>query len=117
MFNIVCSEENLKTICKATSEKMSELFGEKLISVILYGSYARGNYGDFSDIDIMALVDMGKLDLAKYKKSVSSFSSSISLEYDVLLSVKLQDKATFDYWQDDLPYFVNVKKEGIVISA
>ena len=96
---------------------MREIFGEKLISVILYGSYARGDYEDFSDIDIMALVDMDKMELGKYRWEVSCFSSDIGLEYDVLLSVKLQDKETFDYWQDALPYFMNVKKEGIVISA
>jgi len=35
----------------------------------------------------------------------------------VLLSIKLQDTATFEEWQFVLPYFMNVKKEGIVINA
>ena len=117
MFNIICDEKKLKTICNITNEKMYEIFGDKLISVILYGSYARGDYEDFSDIDIMALVDMEKLELGEYRRKVSSFSSDIGLEYDVLLSIKLQDKKTFDEWQNVLPFFMNVKKEGIVISA
>ena len=117
MFNIICDEEKLKKICGLTNEKMREIFGDKLISVILYGSYARGDYEEFSDIDIMALVDMDKMELKKYQNEVFRFCNNIDLEYDVLLSVKLQDKETFDEWQYDLPYFMNIKKEGVIISA
>ena len=34
------------------------LFGEKLKSVIVYGSYARGDYNEHSDIDVMILVSL-----------------------------------------------------------
>ena len=117
MFNIICDEEKLKTICDITYKKMREIFGNKLINVILFGSYARGDYEDFSDIDIMALVDMDKMELGKYRRKVTSFSSDIGLEYDVLLSINLQDKETFDKWQYALPLFMNVKKEGIIVNA
>ena len=117
MFSIMCDEEKLKKICELSSKKMQEIFGDKLVSVILYGSYARGDYEEFSDIDIMALVDMDKMELKTCQDEVRRFSNDISLDYDVLLSIKLQDKDTFDYWQNDLPYFMNVKKEGIVINA
>jgi len=117
MINLTCDNDKLQIICNKSSKKMREIFGDKLISVILYGSYARGDYNEYSDIDIMALVDMEKLELGKNRWEVSCFSSDISLEYDVLLSIKLQDKATFDKWQYDLPYFMNVKKEGVSINA
>jgi len=117
MFSIMCDEDKLKKICELSGKKMREIFGNKLVSVILYGSYARGDYEEFSDIDIMALVDMDKMELGEYQWQVSCFLSDIDLEYDVLLSVHLQDKETFDKWQYVLPFFVNVKKEGIVINA
>ena len=117
MFNIICDPDKLKKICELTNEKMREIFGDKLVSVILYGSYARGDYEDFSDIDIMALVDMDKMELGKHRRKVSSFSSNIGLEYDVLLCIKLQDKETFNKWQYDLPFFMNVKREGIILNA
>ena len=113
----MCDENKLKTICELSSKKMREIFGEKLISVILYGSYARGDYDHESDIDVMALVDMENLELEKYSWEISSFMSDIDLEYCVFLSIKLQDKATFDKWQYTLPYFINVKKEGVIINV
>jgi len=117
MIDLTCDGDKLRIICNKSNEKLREIFGDKLISVILYGSYARGDYNEYSDIDVMALVDMDKLELGKYRREVSCFSSDMSLEYDVLLSIKLQDKNTFDKWQYVLPFFMNVKKEGIAINA
>ena len=39
--------------------------GDKLNKVILYGSYARGDYDDESDIDIMILADIALEDRDK----------------------------------------------------
>ena len=117
MIDLTCDSDKLQIICNKSSEKLKEVFGDKLINVILYGSYARGDYNEYSDIDIMALVDMDKLELGKYRWRVSSFMSDMDLEYDVLLSIKLQDKDTFEEWQNTLPFFMNVKKEGIIINA
>ena len=83
MFNIICDEDKLKTICNITNEKMREIFGNKLISVILYGSYARGDYEDFSDIDIMVLVDMDKMELGKYRRKVTYLLSKEDAENQI----------------------------------
>ena len=37
------------------SQQVKKLLGQKLDKVILYGSYARGDYNEHSDIDIMIL--------------------------------------------------------------
>ena len=117
MVDLTCDSDTLRIICEKSSEKLREIFGEKLIDVILFGSYARGDYNEYSDIDVMALVDMDKLELGKYRRKVTSFMSDIDLKYDVLLSIKLQDKLTFDKWHYNLPLFLNVKKEGVIINA
>ena len=38
--------------------ELKKIYGTYLKSVILYGSYARGDYTSDSDIDIMLLVDL-----------------------------------------------------------
>lgn len=91
------------------------MFGEKLENVFLYGSYARGEQTPESDIDVMALVDLPKDVLSRYRRDVSDFSSDIDLEYDVLLSVKLQDTETFNRYRDVLPFYKNVLREGVSV--
>ena len=111
----MCSKNTLTILLKETTDGLKSIFGEQLNSVILYGSYARGDYDDESDIDVMALVDMDKQELAAYRRPVSDFSSDLDLKYDVLLSIKLQDKATFEQYLSVLPFFKNVQREGVVI--
>lgn len=109
--------EVLNNILRKTSEELHDTFGQKLDSVILYGSYARGDYDDESDIDVMALVDMDKSELSKYRRKISSFAGDMDMKYDVLLSIKLQDKKTFDEYKTALPYYMNVLKDGVKINV
>ena len=113
---IVCDSNTLKIISNEVYKNIKNIFGVKLHSVILFGSYARGDCDKESDIDIMAIVDIDKSELIKYRRLVSKFTNCLDLKYDVLISVKLQDKSTFTAWQNTLPFFINVKKEGVVIS-
>lgn len=53
-----------------------EDFGSKLDAVILYGSYARGDFDAESDIDIMVRVKLSQQDLKKYQWEFSRFSSN-----------------------------------------
>lgn len=42
------------------SRELKRMLGERLVRVVLYGSYARGTYHDNSDVDIMILVKMSE---------------------------------------------------------
>jgi predicted nucleotidyltransferase len=113
----MCDKSTLQTVLELTNSKMREIFGEKLCEVTLFGPYARGDYDDESDIDVFAMVDMEAEKLAEYRSAVSGFASDLDLEYDILLSIILQDKATFDEWAHVSPFFINVKKEGVSLYA
>ena len=111
----MCAAAELELILKKTRDGLQGIFGTHLLDVMLYGSYARGEQQEESDIDVFALVDLNKEDLIKYRRTVSRFSSDIDLEHDVLLSIKLQDAETFYRYGTVLPFFKNVVKEGIRI--
>ena len=113
----MCSKNTLQLLLRETADGLRDIFGGRLDRVILYGSYARGDYDEESDIDVMALVDMDKNELAAYRRSVNAFSNQLDLKHDVLLSIKLQDKETFTQWADALPFFKNVLRDGILIDG
>jgi uncharacterized protein len=113
----MCSKQQVEEIGKSISIFAKGLFADKLDSVILYGSYARGDYDAESDIDVMLLVNIDKDELPKFHWDTSKFASKISLEYEVLVSLSVQDSDTFNKYRDALPYYKNINLEGIKIYA
>ena len=79
-------------------------FGSRLDSVILYGSYARNEADDESDIDIMILVNEDAQELSSYRDARNSFGTGLDLKYGVLTSMVLQDAETCYTWKDVLPF-------------
>ena len=113
----MCDKLTLQSVLSAVAEQARTTFANTLKSVILYGSYARGDYDDESDIDIMLLVDMPAEKLATYRKAIIVRLTDLDLEYGVFTSVMLQDLETFEKWKDTLPFFQKVLSEGVQISA
>ena len=50
-------------------EKIKKIYGSHVKQIILYGSYARGDFRPDSDVDIMILVDISDLDLNHMESS------------------------------------------------
>jgi predicted nucleotidyltransferase len=109
----IISKKNLKIVFGKVTKEMKLIFGDKLKAVLVYGSYARGDYNEDSDIDIFVLVDIEKFALSRYRTQVNYFASRLDLEYDIFLSIKLQDLFTFEYYREALPYYRNISAEGV----
>ncbi len=109
----MCSKRDLQSISDRVVVYARKLFEDKMDRVLLYGSYARGDYTDDSDIDIMIILNCPKDEVSSYRRKTSQMASRIGLEYDVLVSIILRDKETFDSKKEELPFYQNVVKDGI----
>ena len=79
----------------------------------LYGSYARGDYDNDSDIDILLAVNMTAEEISEVRRNVSMMTSDLSLRYDITISVVIEPVSRFVRYANVLPYYKNVIKEGI----
>lgn len=111
----MCSKDLLNDLLMQLSEHSKNVFGEKLKKVVLYGSYARGDYDEESDIDVMIFVDMSPEELSKYRKKITHFCSDLNVDNCVFISPKLQSVPLFEQWKNVLPFYQNVNKEGIQV--
>lgn len=113
----MCNQNTLKIILDKVCRYSRDAFGDKLCAVKLYGSYARGDFDDESDIDVMVVVDLEASELSQYEEQFSNYSFDLALEYRTLPSVFLQDKATYEKYKNSYPFFKNIEKEGVDLVA
>lgn len=94
-------------------KELCNIYGELVISIILYGSVARGMQTDESDIDIAILLKEGQTE--KMYDAMLDLIVDLELEYDKVLSVLRIDYTNFTTWENTLPFYKNVKKDGVVL--
>ena len=90
-----------------------KIVDEQLVSVILYGSVARGTASSESDVDV-ALLIKGSLSSVT-ENELSDFIVDMNLKYDKVSSVIDIDIDNYEKWKAVAPFYKNVKQDGIVL--
>lgn len=78
-------QDQMKELLKQYVEKISQIYDKSLAAVILYGSYARGDYTPDSDVDIMILVNLTEEEIQSSRRQVSEVTYDFNMEHDVLV--------------------------------
>jgi len=104
---------NIKSILRKLKKGLTSIYGDQLKTVILFGSYARGDARPpNSDINVMVVL-RGEFDYWKTDKLSSEFVADLSLENDVVISARLTSETK--YAESQMPFMNNVRKEGMTI--
>lgn len=97
--------------------EISKLIGNRLKKVILYGSYARGDYDKNSDIDVMILTDFNDNELAEYRTKIRNIACDLEFENDVIISPIVRNIEKYNNRINIVPFYMNVQKEGVIIHG
>lgn len=97
---------------------VKDILGDRAKKIILYGSYARGDYNESSDIDIMILTDLNDDEIIEYRNKIWEYAYDIEWDnnFDITLSPLVKNIDKFNYWLEALPFYMNVQKEGVVLN-
>jgi len=107
--------DNVKSILNDFLEEVKYLLGNRLKRIILYGSYARGDYNKNSDIDIMILTDLSDKEIAEYSSKLWEKCADIEIDYQIVISPLIRNIDNFNSWSDVKPFYMNIIKEGVVL--
>jgi predicted nucleotidyltransferase len=104
------TQKDIKPILEEVKKSLQKIYGEKLKGIILYGSYARGDATEDSDIDIIVL--LGEIrDFDAELDTLFEVIGQVDFKYDTLISVlPLEEK---QYLTRRMPVILNAKREGI----
>lgn len=113
----MCGKNEAIAILNEVCEACNQTFEHKIHDAFLYGSYARGDNHEWSDIDILLTVDISPEELRPYREAAASVCSDLGLEHDVMISVLIEPLDQFRRYSASLPYYRNVLREGIRYAA
>ena len=103
--------KDVDVILKRLKKDLKVALGEKIGDLILFGSYSRGDYTEYSDIDLLILVN-SRLSRDETRK-VDDLIAGYSFENDVVISGLVYPLDT--YQRFNTPFLLNIKEEGIVV--
>lgn len=95
--------------------EIKKIYGVHLRKVILYGSYARGDFNADSDVDIMILLDMSDLELKAYSQKLSYMTYDFNLDNDLDIKPIAKSEGHFKKWIANYPFYANIDREGVVL--
>lgn len=113
----MCDKSIVALISNRIRDAYMNAFGPDYIrGLYLYGSYARGDNTDDSDIDYVGIVDGDRLDLQRKIKNVWDTANTLGLEYDVIVSPTVIPSGEYEKYKSSVPYYMNIAKEGMAIE-
>jgi predicted nucleotidyltransferase len=107
------NNEKLKSLLPEIEKRIRTAFGSKVSKIILFGSYARGDYDSESDVDIFVLVNDNNL--RKYRKDRVKIITEFLESHNLLLSVRIINATKFSTYKDVVPFYQNVISQGITL--
>lgn len=96
-------------------DALKKIYGKAMKVVLLYGSYARGDYNEKSDVDIMILVDMPDSVINQFFAQTADMTYDFNMDNHVEFSPAVKNTKQFYKWVEVNPFYKNVKKEGRVL--
>ena len=93
----MCTSRQLYSITHDMVQEYRRVYGSAVEKILLYGSYARNEQDNESDVDIVAIVHGERNDLQELLKQVWDYSE-------------------YEKYKRILPYYMNIEKEGMKIG-
>ncbi len=107
--------EEMKNLIAQYVEAIREIYGTHVRQIILYGSYARGDFRPDSDVDLMILVDISDMELKNYAQQLSYMTYDFNLDHDLDIKPIAKSEAHFKKWVTNYPFYSAIYKEGLVL--
>lgn len=102
----------IEPILKEFRTGVEVLYNKRLKGIILYGSWARDEATDDSDIDLL-IVLAGEVDPCEEIDRMADIFTDLNLEHNVLIAVYPVSENDFN--KVDSPLLINVREEGITV--
>ncbi len=105
-------DKKIERILKELKRYLNGKYGDKIKKVILYGSYARGEAIEDSDVDVLVVVS-DDLDPKEVRRSLEPLIGEFYVRDLEIVTIFPVRESDFGHKQSD--FLINVRREGIAV--
>jgi predicted nucleotidyltransferase len=105
-------DKKMRDLLTKLRQGLEDLYGERLVELVLFGSQARGDATPDSDVDVLVVLK-GNVSPAKEIKQTGVLMAALSLEADVVISCVFISEER--YRREQSPLLLNVRREGMAV--
>lgn len=112
MIDLALSNHTIDKVKKEVSNRVYQMMQDDLETVILYGSCARGDFCEDSDIDIALLTKCNRLEAKKYSDGLAKIATELATKYFVVVNFACLPADEFAEKKSWYAFFQNIDREG-----
>jgi predicted nucleotidyltransferase len=102
----------IQPILRELGEALKVIYGARMEKALLFGSYARSQAEEGSDIDVLVVLD-GPVHPSEEIARTEEAVASLSLKWDRVISCAFVSRER--YQNENSPLLINVRNEGVAL--
>ena len=115
MCELLLNDKIIDIVKREVTELISKLMQKDVSEIILYGSCARGDYSEDSDIDIAIITLCDRIEAKKYADELAQIATTLALKYFAVVNFVCLPRDEFAEKKTWYDYFRNIDVEGEVL--
>ncbi len=113
--NMLLTKEIIDNIVNELVTAIPDSFSDRVVRAYLFGSCARGDFNQDSDIDIAVLFDCKRVEAQKYISDAARLSTDIAMKTMQVVNFVCLPIDEFEDKKSWYPFYSNIADDGRVI--
>ena len=109
------NQEVIERVMNTTIKQIPAIMHDDVRAIIMYGSCARGDYTEDSDIDVAILTDSNRFEAKKYSDELDDLATQIGLATFAIVNYVCLPYQEFEEKKEWYPFFMNIEKDGVLL--
>ena len=111
---MITPETMLDYVKEKTVRDIPKALSDDCIEIILYGSYARGDYNENSDVDIAILTESDRKGNKKYNSRLVNIATEIGYKTSAVVNYVCLPYKEFEDKKSWYPFFASISRDAVV---